>query len=233
MAYTASSSHNLGEILLREGLITQEQYDQGRRDYDTSERPLSRIFVEMGAITEGVKIGVLQKRCNCKLLTLDQIAPRPDAVALIPRRDCEKYKVVPVRIEKGELVLAMDDPTDSRTINAIEHLVERPVRPFLAKLADIENVIERLPEDEPAPEPKKAGFLLRFVSFITLPLVCFVPIGTFILALLYNREFQKAYRELEYDTFEQVLIFMLLWSAWAIIAYWIDDIIFRRVRNRS
>jgi hypothetical protein len=137
-----------------------------------------------------------------------------------------------VRIEAGQLVLAMDDPTDSRTINAIEAISGRTVRPFLAKTADIENVLDRLPEDSPsADQPRQAALPVRILARISLPLVCFVPILTFIAMLLYHRGFQKLYRELDYDPFERVLIFLLLWSAWAIIAYWIDDLIFGRLRR--
>lgn len=229
MAQPAASSRNLGEILLREGLITQDQYNQGLREYENTERPLSRIFVEMGAITEGVKIGVLQKRCECELLNLQDIAPRPDAIRRITRRHCEKFHVVPVKIEDGRLVVAMEDPTDSRTINALEAEAGMPIRPVLAKTADITNVISRLPETEEAPAAaQEHGALYRTLSHITLPLLVVVPILTFLLLLIYNREVNKFFRDLELDSFEQILFFVLAWCGWAIVAYWVDDILFKR-----
>ena len=230
MESSTSRSSNLGNVLLREGLISKDQYEEAMRDYGNSERPLSRILVDMGAISEGVKIGVMQKRCSCRLLPLNDLNPRADAIRLLPRRYCEKYHIVPLRVEGGHLHVAMEDPLDVRTINAVEAIVAMPVQPYLAKTADISNVIERLPEDdgESIPDAPKHGMLYRIFSALFLPVICGAPIVAFVLLLLYSNEFKRWWSGLEFTRFEQGLFFLLAWSAWAIVAYWIDDLIFKR-----
>lgn len=230
MAQAAVSSHNLGEILLREGIISEDQYQDALRQYETSEKPLSRILTEMDAITEGVKLGVLQKRCECKLVSLQDITPRPEAARLLTRRTCEKYHVVPLRIEEDHLVLAMDDPTDSRTVNAIEAIAAKPVFPLLAKSADISAVIDKLPEDPIATiiTAPDHGLLYRLLSALFLPFLALaIPIGM-ILLLVFHSGLQSWWLELGFSAFEQVLLFVLGWCAWAVIAYWVDGVIFQR-----
>jgi len=235
MVPTAAPSHKLGEILLREKIITEERYRVALEKYDNSEKPLSRILTEMEAITEGVKIGVLQKRCDCKLISLEDITPKGEAVQALSRRYCEKYHVVPLRFENNQLVVAMEDPTDTRTVNAIEALVGKPVIPVLAKSADLASVIERLPSESATPAPiEEHGPLYRFFSLITLPVICAVPILGFIGALVFYRPFQNYwFQEIGFSPFEQVLVFMLGWCAWAVIAYWIDGVLFKRMKDEE
>lgn len=236
MAQAAVPSNNLGEILLREGVISEDQFHEALRVYESSEKPLSRILTEMEAITEGVKLGVLQKKCECKLISLSEIQPRPEAARLLNRRTCEKYHLVPLRIEDDHLVIAMDDPTDSRTVNAIEAIAGKPVMPLLARSADIASVIEKLPEDPVASVlvAPSHSTLYRILSFITLPvLVASAPLA-FILTLIFHQGFQTYFfHTIEFTLFEQVLVFVLGFCAWAVIAYWIDGVLFDRERDED
>jgi hypothetical protein len=219
---------NLGEILLREGLINNEQYKQGLREYEMSERPLSRIFVEMGAITEGVKLGVLQKRLSCQLVNLGEVTPRPEAAILLPRPMCEKHHFVPLRVEKGSVVVAMEDPTDVRAISAIETAASMPVQALLAKSEEILDAIRRMPDIGGEEAPKGHGAVYVILSRITLPILCALPIVIFYFLLFTHAPFQRYYENLRLDTFTSVLMFVLASSAWSIIMYWVDGVLFRR-----
>ncbi|MCB2154337.1 hypothetical protein KQI84_05585 [bacterium] len=227
MGQASTANRNLGEILLREGLINEEQFNQGMREYELSERPLSRIFVEMGAITEGVKIGVLQKRCDCELVSLRDLSPRIDAVQLVPRPLCEKHHLVPLKTDKGRLLVAMEDPTDMRALRALETVSGMPIAPLLAKSAEIQDVISGLPEDKEIGETAPAhGLFYKIAKAVTLPIIWGLPVGIFVYAIYYVEGISDIWKEMDFDSFERVLFFLLAWSAWAIVAYWINDIIF-------
>ncbi|MBI5155290.1 hypothetical protein HZA57_08630, partial [Candidatus Poribacteria bacterium] len=192
MPPATSPHHNLGEILLREGLISEEQFKQGMKEYELSERPLSRIFTDMGAITEGVKIGVLQKRLDCEVISLRDVSPRPEAVILVPRQVCQKHHLVPIKIDQRTLIVAMEDPTDVRAINTVETASSMSVRPMLAKAAEIQEAIKNLPELEaPAESVRRESFAFRILRRVTLPLVLVLPIGSFYYLLFYNNAFKK------------------------------------------
>ncbi len=225
MAELAASAKKLGDILLKEGLINEDQFAQGFKEYEAGERPLSRVLIEMGAINEGTKIGILHKKMGCDLISLKNAAPRPDVVGMVPRSFCEKHNVIPLRVEDSKLVVAMDDPTDARTVRLMEEATSMTVKPYLARLSEIREAIENLPKTAGA-GPRKASQLRKTLAVISLLTICLVPIAVFLGLLLYHPPFQKAYKELQLEPFEQGLIFLLGWSLWAIIAYWINDVIF-------
>ncbi len=228
MGNAVSDSRNFADILLREGLITEDQHSDGQKEFQSGsgERSLSRIFVEMGAITEGVKIGVLQKKLDCQVMDLRDVVPRPDAAREIPPSVCRKHHFVPVRIENNRLVVAMEDPTDARAVAAAEAATNLALKLFLAKSSEIADALRQMPDVAPKDAPAGSGAAKRVIGLISLILICFVPMAALILLLIYNPPFQRAYRELGLEPFEQVLFFVLGWSAWAIIAYWIHDVVF-------
>ena len=234
MGQASTANRNLGEILLREGLINEEQFNRGMREYELSERPLSRIFVEMGAITEGVKIGVLQKRCECELVSLKDLTPRIDAIQLVPRNLCEKHHLIALKTDKGRLLVAMEDPTDMRALRALETVSGMPIVPLLAKSAEIQDAIRNLPAETETSEPAAShGPLYRVARALTLPVVWGTPIAIFLYSILYIRAVSDMWKELDFDSFERVLLFLLAWSAWAIVAYWINDVIFGKDKEQE
>src|SRR5690348_16814128 len=106
MGDAVSDSRNFADILLREGLITRDQHDQGQKEFQSGsgERSLSRIFVEMGVITEGVKMGILQKKLDCQVINLKDVIPTAEATRHLTRDICEKHHVAPIRVEAGRLL---------------------------------------------------------------------------------------------------------------------------------
>jgi len=233
MGDAVSDSKNFADILLREGLITREQHDQGQKEFQSGsgERALSRIFVEMGVITENVKMGILQKKLECQVISLKDVVPSAEAARRLPRALCEKYHAAPVRIDGNRLVVAMEDPTDPRAVASIEASVGMPIRTLLAKSSEIADAIRQLPAEEEAAAPSARG--RRIAGLVSITVLCGGPIVVFLYFLLYHKPFQAFYRELELEPFERILFFVLSWSAWAIVAYWINDVIFGEKREED
>ena len=232
MAESVSDSKNFGDVLVREGLISEEQFKQGRDQYTSGERPLSRIFVEMGAISEGEKIGILQQKYQVPVLNMKDVRPRPEAAAHIPREICEKYRMVPIRIENNRLVLAMEDPTDPHAVAAAEAASAIPVKTYVARAGDITEAISQLPAVEQAPS-KEAGSGKKIFSILTLFLIALGPPLGFLAALVFHKPVQNFYYGTFSEPFEQVLFLILAWCAWAIVAYWIHDVIFGESREEE
>ena len=222
-----TSSKTLADTLLKEELISQDQYQQAIQEYEQSERSLGRILTEMGAITEGVKIGVLQKRYNCSLITLDKMKPKPEALKLIPKKYCVKYHTIPLQVEDERLVIAIEDPSDIRTINAMEAISSEAVKAMVAKTKDITAVLDRLPDDDEEKKKKEKTGPSWLASLTYYAVVVGAPILIFFNLLIYHPGVQKAWNELQLDAFEQGLIFFLAFSGWTILAYWIHDVIFQ------
>lgn len=227
---TGVKSKNLAEVLLHEGLISPEQYEKGVEQSEKSDAPFSRVFLEMGAITEGVKIGVLQKRFDCKLVSLKNAELSPETASILPIRLCEKHRLAPIKVDESSILVAMEDPTDVRAIDAVEKASGKSVRPLLAKAAEISDVRERLAQAAPVAAAAKGRPAMAVLSVITLPLLIIAPIIVFWGLLFTNPSLQTIVLS-ELTLFDQVLYFVLTVCLWASLVYWLDELLFDSYRQ--
>jgi type IV pilus assembly protein PilB len=68
----------------------------------------------------------------------------PATVALLGEKALREYASLPLRIEGGQLVLPMCDPTDVLTLDDSTTLSGHPVRPVVALKADIKKLQNRV-----------------------------------------------------------------------------------------
>ncbi|MEQ8820174.1 MAG: hypothetical protein RLY93_07990 [Sumerlaeia bacterium] len=234
MAQTLAENRprNVGELLLLEGRITQEQYEEAADLSLRSGHRLYHVLAQMKGVSEEDVFEVLRKRADFPLVELGaKTRPTHEAAMLVSRDQCRRYGAVPLYVEGGYLILAMEDPTDMRAVGAVESLAVFSVRPVLAHPREIREAIDQLPEAEVKPSNKRevSGLLERAV----LLLIWGLPIAGGFTLLLTNDELKATYHELDLDTFERILFFTLGWTGWAIVSYWITDIIFGIGRKKD
>jgi hypothetical protein len=206
---------NLGEILLREGIINNAQLDEALRRQRETDLPLGRILVEMGAITESVKMSFLKRQLGYDLVSLSGMEIPPLTFTLIPRHVATKHHLVPIRMERDGLVVAMEDPSDIVLLDNLKTLVGMRIKPVIASTSDIEEALEQYPAEKP-----EAAVLVAF------PIFCFLPIVIIIYILCTNTDIQLKLAKLnEFDVF---LYTLLGWGLWAVILYEINGLIFER-----
>ncbi len=219
------TSGSLVEVLLKEGLITKAQLEEAVRIQQSNEKPLARILVEMGAITESAKMTVLKKTFGYELVSLVTEEMDKDLLELIPRSIAYRHHVIPYRVTDDTLVLAMEDPSNLVLIDNLKALVGKDIRPVIASGMDIDEALKKYPtKEEEKPVKIRLSFLKKVLRGLFLPVVVLAPIPLFLLVLNANEELQLKLAGL--TTFDFVLYFILLLGLWAMIIWEVNGIIF-------
>jgi len=110
----------LGELLLKEKLITPEQLEEALKSQIIFGIKLGSSLIELGFITDEQLCHFLSSK-----LGVPAVSPRamswvsPDVLALVPAELAGKYRVLPIRAEGKKLSLAMADPTDFKAIDEV------------------------------------------------------------------------------------------------------------------
>ena len=144
-SYIISGEHNIpmiGELLLEEHLITQQQLDDAlsAQKQDRSKK-LGQILVEMSAIsTETLHIALAHK-LSIPFVKLREFDFPPNVFKLMPVDIAHKHLVVPLFIYEDRLVIAMDDPSHIETIDLLRFITGRNLELTIATKEDIEWVI--------------------------------------------------------------------------------------------
>jgi len=134
----------LGEILIREGLITRDQLQRGLvRQRETGKR-LGETLVELGYLSEEELLNALARQFALPQLSLSSISlsPLPIRDRLSPKY-LREHRVLPIEIKDGVLTVAMTDPTDPYTVDDLRMSTGYAVSICLAKEREILEAIDQ------------------------------------------------------------------------------------------
>jgi len=133
----------MGEKLVEEGLITQEQYDQAMKKHWESRVLLRQVLVDMGAITEDQLMDFMAQQLGIPLLKdLGGKISDPEVIQLIPEKTCRDYCVMPLSRSEGVLSVAMADPFDVFAIDDLEGLTKCKIDTVLCGRDEILKTVE-------------------------------------------------------------------------------------------
>jgi len=111
----------LGEILLEKGFITPENLNIALEEQKKTGARLGQVLLKLGFVTEKQLAMAISQQLNLPLVDLDKEKIDKEALSLIDKEFCTKYKLIPLRIEDNLLKVAMADPLD---IYVIDELVK-------------------------------------------------------------------------------------------------------------
>jgi len=142
------SKRMLGEILMDMGLIDRAQLRLALVHHHETRVPLGRALVREGVCTEADVLRGLSQQLGIDALDLDREPLDARLTRLVPARIARKYRVVPLRLEKGErevLHVALPAPASLEALDAVRAVSGKPrVEPHLASDTALSNALAAL-----------------------------------------------------------------------------------------
>jgi type IV pilus assembly protein PilB len=139
-------SRRLGDLLVKEGLINQEQLQRALADQKGTNEKLGSILVRLNIINEDQLINFLSKQYGIPSITLSQLDVDAEVVKLVPAQIARKYEVLPIKRSGNQLTLAMADPTNVFAVDDVGFMTNLQVVPVVASQGAIRKAIDRLYE---------------------------------------------------------------------------------------
>lgn len=131
-------SAKLGEILVRENLVTPQQLREALDYQRTSGGRLGTNLVKLGIISDDVITAVLSRQYGVPSINLDLFHIEPDVIKLISQDVALKHTVLPISRVGATLTLAMADPTNVFAMDDIKFMTGFNVEPVIASEASIQ-----------------------------------------------------------------------------------------------
>jgi len=108
----------LGQILLEEGMITEEQLEKAIEEQLKTSDSLGLVLVKMGFITEDVLYHFLAVQFNVRFVDVAVIHIEEEVIKSISSETARKYKILPIERKPGKIIFATSNPLDpSLTMN--------------------------------------------------------------------------------------------------------------------
>src|SRR3954466_9873533 len=136
-------SAKLGEILVRENLVTPQQLRETLDYQRANGGRLGSNLVKLGYVSDDVVTAVLSRQYGVPSINLDLFQIEADVIKLISEDVAQKYSVLPISKVGATLTMAMADPTNVFAMDDIKFMTGLNVEPVIASETSIQLAIAK------------------------------------------------------------------------------------------
>lgn len=137
-------SLKLGELLISEGIINQDQLDEALKCHVIFGVKLGSSLIELGFVKEDVLLNLLSRKLGVPPVTFEELFHTPpDVIARISPAVAEKFRVIPIKLDNKRLHVAMTDPTDLMAQEELAFITGNIIVPAIAPDIQILYALEK------------------------------------------------------------------------------------------
>ncbi len=143
-----ASSERLGELLVRENLISLAQLQKAEEERRETGERLGYTLSKLGYVDETELTQFLSKTYGVPSINLEDFDIAKDVVQLVPREVAVRHLCVPVNRAGGTLIVAMADPSNLTAIDDLKFLTGYSIEVVVASEVAIRDAIDRYYEEK-------------------------------------------------------------------------------------
>ncbi|MEZ4459695.1 MAG: type IV-A pilus assembly ATPase PilB [bacterium] len=133
----------LGELLVREKLVSPQQLQKAQERSRTEGSRLGYEITRMGLVNETDLTKFLSKHYGVPSVNLTEVQVPENIIALIPREVAERHQCIPVNRSGASLVIAMADPSNIYAIDDLKFMTGYNIEPVVATESAIQESIAK------------------------------------------------------------------------------------------
>ncbi|HTU33559.1 MAG TPA: type IV-A pilus assembly ATPase PilB [Candidatus Acidoferrum sp.] len=136
-------SSRLGEILVKDSLISADQLKQALDYQKKTGGRLGTCLVKLGIVSDDDITAVLSRQYGVPSINLKFYEVDPAVIKLVPQETAVRYQVVPLSRVGSTLTIAMTDPTNVFAMDDIKFMTGFNVEPVVASETAIGEAIHK------------------------------------------------------------------------------------------
>jgi len=130
-------SQRLGDLLVKEKVITPEQLEQATKLQKESHTRLASALVKLGFLSDEDVTNFLSRQYGVPAINLSYFEIDPAVVKLIPYETAKRYQILPLSRVGASLTIAMVDPTNVFAMDDIKFMTGFNIEPVVASESSI------------------------------------------------------------------------------------------------
>ncbi len=138
-----SKKVKLGEILVKEKVISKDELDKALAIHQTDGRKIGQILVELGCASEEEILSHLALQLGVPYVKLGSYDLKQEIISLIPLEMAQKHNVIPIDTVGRYLTVAMFDPLDDELVEQLEANTNMSIQVVAATSEDISGAIDK------------------------------------------------------------------------------------------
>ncbi len=137
------SSSKLGEILIKQGLIRQDQLQVAIQETLRTKARLGPTLIQMGIMKDSQILRALEKQFAIPGVDVSQFEIDSTVVAMANRDFCEKHCIIPISKAGSTLVVAFADPSNLQVRDDLRYITKCKIQPVVSTESNILAAIEK------------------------------------------------------------------------------------------
>jgi type IV pilus assembly protein PilB len=137
------SSARLGELLVREKLITPMQLRRAMEEQRGQGGRLGHALTKMGYLDENALTSFLAKQYGVPSINLADFEIDPEVLKLIPKEVANRHQVIPINRSGNTLMVAMADPSNIYAIDDLKFVTSYNIDVVVASETAIADALEK------------------------------------------------------------------------------------------
>jgi MSHA biogenesis protein MshE len=117
----------LGDLLVQQKLISQEQLQFALEQQKRSGRKLGRVLVDNGLVSEDQISEALAKQLNIPYINLKYYNVNLEIVRRLPENQARRFRALALEDRNGAVLVGMADPTDLFAFDEIARTLKRDI----------------------------------------------------------------------------------------------------------
>jgi len=134
----------LGEILVKQGVLTEEMLVKILNDQKKTNLKIGQFLIRQGILQEKQIIDLLCEQLNLQKYQMNKFPLDLNLVRYIPIEFAQKNQVVPLKLQGNLLTVAVVDPLETKTFDSIEKLTNMEVEPVICSEMEINQLISSM-----------------------------------------------------------------------------------------
>lgn len=134
----------LGEMLIKSNIITEDQLNEALKAQVMFGGRLGTNLIELKFVDEKTLADALSKKLGVPAATSDDLASIPEStIEVLSKNVVEKYKVVPISVDKTKLTIATADPSNLNDFDELRFITSKAIKTVIAPEVDLMLAMER------------------------------------------------------------------------------------------
>jgi type IV pilus assembly protein PilB len=133
----------IGELLIKESLLTQEQLHLALKHQRENGGRLGSILIQLGFVEDDDITSLLSRKYGVPSINLAYFEIDPSVIKLVPMEVAQKYMVIPLSRVGSTLTVASTDPTNVFALDDIKFMTGFNVEPVVATEASVLEALEK------------------------------------------------------------------------------------------
>ncbi|MGM0954069.1 MAG: GspE/PulE family protein [Pseudomonadota bacterium] len=132
----------IGDLLVQEEVITEDQLMTALREQKNTGRKLGRTLVEMGYVEEDTLLNILSRQLKVPFVQLRHYQFNNELVKKLPEAMARRFRAIVLAQQGEELLVGMADPLDLVAYDELVRVLKRPVKQAVVRESELLNTLD-------------------------------------------------------------------------------------------